>query len=337
MKVAFQNSKTEPSRYGAMDYPLGDLQGLTPRRALEDAGLKSLTQEDEYEWKALCPFHDDRDPSFYINFEQGVYYCFGCQRRGTVMKLFCRLLGIDRLWAAMYEAALRPGFAVERPARQLVFLPEGLLNQYPRLAASEYLQSRGIVLRRTLKDFDVRYDDEANQLVIPLRHVTGKLVGFVRRNIDSNVKPKYLHGRVPKSLVLFNLDRIVRLKSPTVVITEGPLDVLRAHDAGFPLCVATLGQALSPEQAGLLKQYIEVVFLAFDNDDKGRLYTSISEIRLNDVELKGVRLTIPEEFKDLGECTNDAVKEMTKPVWHYITERRAHRAKSQKEGQARKT
>jgi DNA primase len=319
-----------------MNYPLEDLRGLTPRKALEDAGLKSLAQVDEHEWKALCPFHDDNDPSFYINFEQGTYYCFGCQCKGSVMKLLHRLLGIDRLWAAMHEVMLRPAFNVERPAKRLTFLSEWVLDQYPRLTVSKYLRGRGIVLRNTLRDFDVRYDDEANQLVIPLRHVTGELIGFVRRNIDPHTKPKYLHGKVPKSLILFNLDRIVRLKSPVAVITEGPLDVLRAYDAGFPLCVATLGQALSPEQAYLLKQHIEIAFLAFDNDDKGRLYTSISEIRLNDVKLKGVRLTIPREFKDLGECPNSVVKKIVEPVRYYIAERRAHRAEGQKEGQASK-
>ncbi len=46
-------------------------------------------------WVCLCPFHNETKPSFYLNRELGLYYCFGCQASGDVIDLYCKLKGID--------------------------------------------------------------------------------------------------------------------------------------------------------------------------------------------------------------------------------------------------
>ncbi len=46
-------------------------------------------------WVCLCPFHGETKPSFYLNRELGLYYCFGCQASGDVIDLYCKLKGLD--------------------------------------------------------------------------------------------------------------------------------------------------------------------------------------------------------------------------------------------------
>lgn len=44
-----------------------------------------LIQCGEYKFKGLCPFHDDKSPSFYVSDDKGFYYCFGCQASGDII------------------------------------------------------------------------------------------------------------------------------------------------------------------------------------------------------------------------------------------------------------
>jgi putative DNA primase/helicase len=55
----------------------------------------SLEQVGSNEWKATCPFHDDHEPSFFINSNTGQYYCFGCEASGDVFKFLQEYLGIS--------------------------------------------------------------------------------------------------------------------------------------------------------------------------------------------------------------------------------------------------
>jgi 5S rRNA maturation endonuclease (ribonuclease M5) len=105
------------------------------------------------------------------------------------------------------------------------------------------------------------------------------------------------------------------------VVVEGTLDVLRAWDAGYGFCVATLGGPLSDAQASLLKQYVAEVFLAFDNDQpgkdgiiRGQLFTEISLARLAVVEMRGRKVILPKHRKDIGDCMNDELDQVLGPV-----------------------
>ena len=90
------------------------------------------------------------------------------------------------------------------------------------------------------------------------------------RAIDGE-EPKY---RFPagfrKSLVLFNLHRVLKTGARTVVVVEGFFDALAVHQAGYPAVVALMGSTLSRQQGDLLTTHFDRVLLMLDGDEAGR-------------------------------------------------------------------
>ena len=97
--------------------------------------------------------------------------------------------------------------------------------------------------------------------MIPIRDGRGSTVGFGARALDKDATPKYLNSPqgplFDKSRLLFGLDmarRAIR-ETETVVIVEGYMDAIQAHQAGFTNVVAQMGTALTEEQLRQLDRY----------------------------------------------------------------------------------
>jgi len=120
-----------------------------------------------------------------------------------------------------------------------------------------------------------RYDRFRDRLMIPIRDVDGRVVGFGARTLAQDGIPKYLNSPQSdlfnKSSLLFGLDRakpFIR-EARHVVIVEGYMDVMQAWQAGFQNLVAQMGTALTGEQLRLLKRYTKRFILALDADAAG--------------------------------------------------------------------
>jgi DNA primase len=120
-----------------------------------------------------------------------------------------------------------------------------------------------------------RYDRFRNRLIIPIRDVNGRTVGFGARTLDPDGVPKYLNSPqttlFDKSRLLYGLDlarRHIR-EARQAVIVEGYMDVIQAYQAGFSNVVAQMGTALTGEQLALLKRYTRRFVIALDADAAG--------------------------------------------------------------------
>ncbi len=118
------------------------------------------------------------------------------------------------------------------------------------------------------------YDRFRGRLMIPIRDVRGRVIGFGARTMG-DAMPKYLNSpQTPlfdKSRVLFGMDRAkgaIRAQGLAVIV-EGYMDVMQAHQAGFQNVVAEMGTALTEAQLRLLKRYTKRVVLALDPDTAG--------------------------------------------------------------------
>src|SRR4051812_5859366 len=130
-------------------------------------------------WKGLCPFHDERTPSFSVNAEKKVYYCFGCQESGDAIKFVEATEGLDfreavEALAERYNVELKreqeDPQAEERRRRRVRLLDlveratayyERVLWQSPEAArAREYLAGRGLG-EEVLRKFRVGYAPSA--------------------------------------------------------------------------------------------------------------------------------------------------------------------------------
>lgn len=277
-------------------------------------------------YKGLCPFHPDRNPSFFVYPDEGTYHCFGCGAHGSVIDFVmhrrglsfpealavlareagvelqpgrpaeeagegARVLAANQLAAEFYQEMLwahRParaylaGRGLELPTVQafgLGYAPADGTALLTRLMGAgfdpELLVTAGLVVRREGGGLLDRFRD---RIIFPIRDARGRVVGFGGRVLGDG-EPKYLNSpETPvfkKGEVLFGLDlaRPAIRAAGEAVVVEGYFDVITAHQYGFKSVVGTLGTAITPAQARLLKDYCETVTLCLDADPAGQAAT----------------------------------------------------------------
>ncbi len=148
------------------------------------------------------------------------------------------------------------------------------------------------------------YDTFRNRLMFPVIDVRGSVIGFSGRILGDG-EPKYMNS--PETLVfnksrnLFALNLAKKSKSGYIILSEGNIDVVSLHQAGFDSAVASLGTSLTPEQARLLSRYTNQVIIAYDNDGAGLKASqrAIGILEKLDVKVKVLRMTgakDPDEF-----------------------------------------
>ena len=140
------------------------------------------------------------------------------------------------------------------------------------------------------------YDTFRNRLMFPVIDVRGNVIGFSGRILGDG-EPKYMNS--PETLVfdkgrnLFALNLAKKSKSGYIILSEGNIDVVSLHQAGFDSAVASLGTSLTPEQARLLSRYTDQVIIAYDNDGAGQkaAQRAIGILEKLDLRVKVLRLT----------------------------------------------
>jgi len=128
-------------------------------------------------------------------------------------------------------------------------------------------------------------------------------VGFVARSIEG--KDFKNTPKLPKSKILFNLHRAK--KYDTVYVVESSFDAIRLDQNGIA-AVATLGANVSRIQMDLLVKYFNNIIVIGDNDDAGK---SMQEKILDKVGNRATLISIPSRFKDIGDMTDNDIKELT--------------------------
>ena len=148
------------------------------------------------------------------------------------------------------------------------------------------------------------YDAFRNRLMFPVIDVRGNVIGFSGRILGDG-EPKYLNS--PETLVfnksrnLFALNLAKKSKSGYIILSEGNIDVVALHQAGFDSAVASLGTSLTPEQARLISRYTNQVIIAYDSDTAGvkAAQRAISILEKLDLKVKVLRMSgakDPDEF-----------------------------------------
>jgi DNA primase len=278
-------------------------------------------------YKGLCPFHQEKTPSFVVFPESGNFHCFGCGRGGDIFTFY---MGVEHVEfrEALQELAKRAGIElvnapslppeVDAHRNRLIELNElassfyvnVLRNTTPGAAGRDVLAHRGVspeiaerfglgfapdgdALGRYLnqRGIDPALAAEAgllseresggyrdrfrNRLLFPIRTREGRVVGFGGRALG-DAMPKYLNSPqsviFDKSTLLFGLDlaqETIR-RDDQVVIVEGYMDAITAHQFGYANVVAAMGTAVTEQQIGLVKRLSRNIILALDADAAGQ-------------------------------------------------------------------
>ncbi len=279
----------------------------------------------------LCPFHNEKTPSFSVDPQKQLYHCFGCGEGGNVFNFIMaqeRLNFVDAVkFLAERKGISLPGSfnmvedeEVKRQRQELykinraaaMFYHQNLLSN-EGINALEYLRSRGID-SKTIRTFGLgyapdswnstmnhlldqgfdkgllmqiglvvekgnsTYDRFRNRLMFPIIDHRDRVVGFGGRVLDDSL-PKYLNSSespiFSKSNILFGLN-LAKKQRPIdhLIIVEGYLDVIALYEYGFYNAVASLGTALTQDQAKLLRRYTSNIYIAYDGDTAGQKATA---------------------------------------------------------------
>lgn len=148
------------------------------------------------------------------------------------------------------------------------------------------------------------YDRFRNRLMFPIIDIRKNIIGFGGRVLDDS-KPKYLNSpetaAFNKSYNLFGLNLAKNSGEDYLILVEGYMDVIQLHQHGINTAIATLGTALTPEQARIIKRHKTEVIIAYDSDEAGQKATQRAIELLNEEGLRVRVLTMagskdPDEY-----------------------------------------
>lgn len=269
-------------------------------------------------FKAPCPFHDEKSPSFVVNPSRQSYHCFGCGVHGDSIKFVMEYEKLNYP-EAIEKLAATNNFTLhytdDTKQKKRSNLLETLNDWYQKLLeekrdAISYLHERGIYAS-SIERFGIGYaptspetlrfleqrklptpeaieqgaigrgDDGRlfarfiERITFPIHSTSGSIVGFGGRTITGH-QAKYVNSsqsaifNKSRLLYAYHLAREAIYRRREIIVTEGYLDVVMLHQAGFTHAVATLGTALTAEHLPLLRKGEPKIFLAYDGDKAGR-------------------------------------------------------------------
>ncbi len=139
------------------------------------------------------------------------------------------------------------------------------------------------------------YDKFRNRVMFPIIDIRGQVIAFGGRVMDDS-KPKYLNSPETqvyhKSRNLFALNIAKKTDKDYIILAEGYMDVIALHQAGFTSAVASLGTALTDEQARLMARFAKQVVISYDADAAGQkaAQRAIDILRKADLQVKVLRI-----------------------------------------------
>ena len=148
------------------------------------------------------------------------------------------------------------------------------------------------------------YDAFRNRVMFPIIDVAGNVIAFGGRALDNETKPKYKNSSdtpvYKKTRHVYALNFARHTCGETLILCEGYMDVIALHAAGFTNAVATLGTAITSDQARLMSRYTKRVVICYDSDEAGQKAAQKALKVLSDVGLD-VRVMVVPGSKDPDE------------------------------------
>jgi len=170
-----------------------------------------------------------------------------------------------------------------------------------KTSLTDYLISKGYSLPKLISlgiSNENGSDLFTNRIMFPLYDLEGKVIAFSGRIYNTKDGSKYINTKetpiFKKGNILYNYHNAKEMlkKNASIIVMEGFMDVIRANTVGITNCIATMGTALTKQNATLLKKMANEIILCFDGDSAGEEATisAINVLKEIDVIPKVVRL-----------------------------------------------
>ena len=148
------------------------------------------------------------------------------------------------------------------------------------------------------------YDAFRKRAMFPIIDVSGNVIAFGGRALDNETKPKYKNSSdtpvYKKTRHVYALNFARHTCAETMILCEGYMDVIALHAAGFTNAIATLGTAITSDQARLMSRYTKRVVICYDSDEAGQKAAQKALKVIGDVGLD-VRVMVVPGSKDPDE------------------------------------
>lgn len=327
---------------------------------ISESGVRLKRSGNNY--FGLCPFHNEKSPSFSVSPNKQIFKCFGCGEAGNVISYVMKNKNLTYVDALRFLAE-RVNISIDddkkntvqnQRRQKLIDINTEIARYYfsnlSRSAkAKEYLLNRGLSIN-SIKRFGLGYSEDQwsdlykylikkgykiqdlltlgviiqgknnnnyydrfrNRIMFPVFNSRGEVIGFGGRVLDDS-KPKYLNS--PESEIfnkgtnLYGLNFAIKQGiKDYIIIVEGYMDVISLNQNGVTNVVASLGTALTLNQAKLMKKYANKVVISYDADFAGQNATLRGLKILKDVGFEIKVLKIP-QGKDPDEYVRSNGKE----------------------------
>lgn len=285
---------------------------------------------------ALCPFHNDRNPSLSIKRDGQYFNCFVCGSGGNCISFVMKYESCTYM-EAVEKLAKRVGmeipnrsggedkfFSIKKAERETHYeicreaarFYHATLMSEKGTKARKYLEKREIspssirrfglgyspdwdalgeyLCQKGYKEEDMQkagvlntskkngyYDPMGGRIIVPIVNITGNVVAFGGRVFNGEDVAKYKNTAVTdifdKSKNLFAINLAKKCKQEGrleyIVVVEGYMDVIALNQAGYDMTVASMGTALTADQARLISRFTKDVFICYDGDKAGQAAT----------------------------------------------------------------
>ncbi len=281
-------------------------------------------------YKGLCPFHNERTPSFTVYPNTNSFYCFGCQNGGDVVTFIKNIENLDYVEAVRFladragmampesgyddsvEKLRRTVLAINRETAKFYF--ECLIQKEDGGIGLKYFSGRKLSAE-TIKKFGLgyapdsfdklknhlrskgfsesdmilanvcsksqktgrAYDRFRKKVMFPIFDLRGNVIAFGGRKFPEDEGAKYINSSdtpvFKKSKNLYGLNLAKNSGEKTVILTEGYMDTIALHQAGFNNAVGALGTSFTADQANLLSRYFDEIVVTMDIDEAGQKAT----------------------------------------------------------------
>ena len=271
-------------------------------------------------FKGLCPFHNEKTPSFTVDEKKQLFHCFGCGAGGDVVSFIMQKEGLSYPESLKFLAD-KAGISIDytedpgvnKKNKELFDINKDIMmffykNLLTDRKAQAYLKSRGLsskivntfmlgyardswddlysyIRKKNYSEKDLDeiglikksskgkyYDKYRDRIIFPIINHFGKVIGFGGRAVSGQM-PKYLNS--PESSIfkkrynLYGLNVYKRQKRKELILVEGYMDVIALNNHGLDIAVASLGTALTIDQAKLMKRYSDDIYICYDQDYAG--------------------------------------------------------------------
>ncbi|MDD3365423.1 MAG: DNA primase [Syntrophomonas sp.] len=323
----------------------------------------NLSRKGNNYW-GLCPFHQEKTPSFSVNRDKQMYYCFGCHAGGNIFSFLMKKDGLE-FKEALEILAAKAGVEIAHPQdrkitdqrKQIIAVNNAATQYYQDMlmsqqgkTARDYLEKRGMIAD-TISSFKLGYAPDEwnsieeyllkkgfsaeivklsglikrsenqnrfydlfrNRIIFPIFQYRQDVVGFGGRSIGDGL-PKYLNTAETelfskrKNLYGLSQARESIREANTAYLVEGYMDCIKLQQSGIKNVVASLGTALTEDQARILRRYTEKAIVLYDGDEAGQRETMRAITVLLGANLKVEVVSLP-SGKDPDEYLDNYGKE----------------------------